>query len=551
MSYKEILKLLGLNFIIFSLVLLIPLTLSAYYQFIVPEQHPQPHSTFAFFVTFLLSLALGFFCYLIGQEAKGKIFKKEAVFVVAAMWLITPALAALPLILDGTVDTFTQAYFEMTSGLTTTGATVFFPKKYDANTGREIPYIINMKDGAISTSYKFLGTIEPVRDPNTFEIIYEGIEAVGKATLFWRSFIQWIGGLGIIVIFIIIFPSIGLGGKYLFQTENTGALRDALVPRVAEAGFQFFIIYASLTLLQILLLKGTNPQMEWLDSITIPLSTLPGGGFSIRNASIGYYKNVYTDIIVTIFMALGSTNFTVYYYAIRGKFYKIYKPELIFYIILMLSACSLGAWLLIGHDKQLLTGNPEDIGSFTVSSAIRYAFFQVVSSHTSTGFATVNYDIWPYSIQAIMVIMMYVGGMSGSTAGGLKTIRSYIFFHIARFRVESLFFSDSVRPIKISGQEIDSSTATNVLTVICIWIAASVLGTFLYILNGVDSQTSFGLVACMVNNTGLAFRMAGPTESCAFLSDFGLILSSLLMILGRLEFLAVLAILVPSFWRSS
>ena len=551
MAFKEVLRLLGVNFIVFALVLLIPLGLAAYYQFITPELHPQPHSTFAFFVTFILSISLGVFCYIVGQGAVGKIYKKEAILIVVIMWFITPALAALPLLLNGTVDTITQAYFEMTSGLSTTGSTVFYPKKYDDKTGQEIPYLMEVKEGSITTRYQFFGTIDPVRDPSTFEIKYEGIEAVGKAILFWRSFIQWIGGLGIIVIFIIIFPSVGLGGKFLFQSEGTSALKEALVPRVAETALQFFIIYSSLTLLQMILLKTTNSQMEWLDVITIPLSTLPGGGFSIRNASIGYYQNTATDIIVTIFMALGSTSFTVYYFAVRGKFYKIYKPELILYIVLLFSACGLGAWFLVGSEKQLLTGNPDDTSLFTIPSAIRYAFFQVVSSQTSTGFSTANYDIWPYSIQAIMVVVMFIGGMSGSTAGGLKTIRSYIFFQIARFRTESLFRSDPIRQFKIPGQEIDSITATMVLSVICVWIAASTLGTFLYILNGVDQQTAFGLVACMVNNTGLSFRMAGPTQSCAFLSDFGLVLSSLLMLLGRLEFFAVLAILVPAFWRSS
>lgn len=549
MSYRDIARILGYNFLSFSFLLLIPLSLAIYYQFFaLPESHPQPHSTYAFIDTFLFTFFLGAFCWLIGLKAPGNLFKKEAAAAVVIIWLTTPAVAALPFLFSGTLHSPVQAYFEAVSGLTTTGMSVFEAKKYNSETKVEDPIVIHQQD-QLATTYTYYGTIRPVIDPQTGEALYQGIEAVSKAILFWRSFIQWIGGLGIIVLFITILPSLGISGKLLFQAEMTGPLKDAFVPRVAEAALQLWIIYFSLTLIEMALLTLTNDKLEWLDIVTISLSTLPGGGFSIRNASIGYYQNSSTEWIVAIFMAVGSTNFTVYYYAVRGKFYRIFKPELILYLCIMIASCCLAAWLLIGTQNYPLTGeSPEE---FTLSEAIRHGSFQIISSQTSTGFAIANYDKWPYAVQALMLILMFVGGMSGSTAGGIKVIRHYIFFYVARNRTESILSSEPIRQFRIGGQEIDSVTTTIVLSTMFIWIAASVLGTFLYILNGIDPGTSIGLVGCMVNNVGSAFGVAGPLNSCAFLSDFGLLLSSLLMIMGRLEFFAVLALLIPALWKGT
>lgn len=552
MSYRDVVRILGYNFLLFSLLILIPLAVAVYYQFMIPpESHPQPHSTLAFLETFSICFLLGATCWIFGLKASKTLYKKEAIAAVVLIWFITPAIAALPFLLSHTVSNPILAYFEATSGLTTTGSTIFEGKKYNPVTHEEIPIVRTVQD-QFKTTYTFYGTVVPVRDPLSNEVIYEGVEAVGKALLFWRSFIQWIGGLGIIVLFITVLPSLGITGKFLFQAEVTGPLKDALVPRVAQAALQLWMIYLSLTMIEMILLTLTNSKMEWLDVVTVSLSTLPGGGFSIRNASIGYYNNPATEWIVAIFMALGSTNFTVYYYAVRGKFYRIFKPELYLYLTILLCTCTLAAWLLVGKEKILLTGDgTTPSGVFSIEESIRYGFFQMISSLTSTGFATANYDLWPYATQSLMIILMFVGGMSGSTAGGIKIIRHYIFFNVAKFRLESLFRTEPVRQVKVAGQEIDSVTTTMVLSTMFIWVAASILVTFLFILNGVDLETSIGLVACMANNVGCSFRAAGPTVSCAFLSDFGLVLSSLLMIMGRLEFFAVLVFFVPAFWRSN
>ena len=212
-----------------------------------------------------------------------------------------------------------------------------------------------------------------------------------------------------------------------------------------------------------------------------------------------------------------------------------FEPEFILFFILLVLTCGFTAWYLT------------DLYSWT--EAIRYGFFQTVSAHTSTGFVVADYDLWPYAVQVLLLIVMYVGGMAGSTAGGIKIIRQYIAFLIVKNKVETLIRPDTVKQFRLGNREIDHGVSTMVMSFFAVIIAFSVISTFIYVLDGIDPETSIGLVACMINNTGMSFRVAGVSGTCAFLSNFGCSLSSLLMILGRLEFFAVLAILVPAFWK--
>jgi trk system potassium uptake protein TrkH len=420
-----------------------------------------------------------------------------------------------------------------------------YAKHYNA-AGEEIP-IKKVWCGSPDTTYVFWGNITPVRDSRTGEIIHEGVEAVGRAVLFWRSFLQWVGGVGIILLFASILPALGVGGKVLLQAEQTGPLKSSLTPRLKETAAHLWKIYFGWSVLQVFLLMWTNEEMPLFDAVTITFSTLSTGGFSVKNASIGAYQNEWTEWIIILFMIVGSINFTLYFYALSGRFYRIYDLEFFLYMAILAVACAICYPLLIGTSEELLTGVSK---IFDWGEAVRLGTFQVVSAATSTGFATANFDMWPYSVQALMLIMMFVGGMSGSTAGGIKIIRHYLLFRIAQNKVESLFQPEAVRSIRVGERDVDSSSAIMVLCFFLVVIASGVLGTFIYILIGLDPETALGAVGCMLNNTGLAFRMGGPLESFAFLSNFGLIFSSILMILGRLEFFAVLAILVPAFWKN-
>lgn len=549
MLFRAIFKVLGQYLFGFTLILMIPLALAVYYQFIAnPADHPQPHSTIAFLITVFISGSLGSICSLLGRDDTGHLYKKEGIALVALIWLLTPAIAALPFIFSGTIHNPVQAYFEAASGLTTTGATVLQAKAYDPVTGNEIPITVSYRDPK-PISYTFYGTVAPVKNPETKKELYTGIEAVSKAVLFWRSFTQWIGGVGIVVLFVAILPSLGVSGKLIARSEMPGPLKDSWTPRIKQAAIQLWLIYLALTVFQIIALMSTNAKMEWLDAVTVTFSTLSTGGFSVHNASIGYYQNAYTDWVVIIFMILGGVNFALYYYVVRGRFYRLYTPEFILYVIIILLSSALATWYLFNVSTPLLTGGTEVLS--TIAESTRYASFQVISALTSTGFATADYDSWPYVVQVLMLILMFVGGMSGSTAGGIKIIRQYILFRIAHQKVESLYRTGTIQQFRVYDQEINNDTSLNVLCFFLFIVTISAIGTFLFVVDDIDPETSLGLVACMINNCGLAFRVGGPTESCAFLSNFSLILSSILMLLGRLEFFVLLAILTPSFWKKT
>jgi trk system potassium uptake protein TrkH len=350
-------------------------------------------------------------------------------------------------------------------------------------------------------------------------------------------------------LFIAVLPALGAGGKVLFQTEVPGPVKEGLTPRIRETALHLWKIYVGLTVIQTVILLFTSPKMEWLDAITITFSTLSTGGFSIRNTSIAFYDSASTDFVVILFMILGSINFSLFFQIVKGKLYRLYEPEFLLYMCVLFMACSLGAWTLFGAPQSPLEGIAHGIYDFW--SSIRYGAFQIISAITSTGFVTANFDPWPYPVQVLMLIVMFIGGMSGSTAGGIKIIRHYMMFKIGQHQVEGLFHPEAVRNFKIGNKEVDSSAVRNLFCYFLLCVFCSILGTYLYVLNGEDPETAIGLVACMVNNTGLAFRAAGPTGSCAFMNDFAYLLSSFLMIVGRLEFLAVFAFLVPSFWKEN
>lgn len=545
MLYREISRVLGYFFLLFAIGLLAPTLVAFYYQWTSSiADHPQPHVTIDFFETFLLCLLLSRIFLYFGRFASGQLYIREGIVSVVLIWFITPAIAAIPFLTSGTLDNPLQAYFEMVSGFTTTGSSILQAKAFDPS-GVEIP-IQKTIAGSVPTHYSFFGNVDPVRDPVTGVILKEGVEALGKGLLFWRSFTQWLGGVGIVVLFVAVLPALGVGGKVLFQSEVTGPTKEGITPRIKDTAVNLWKIYLGLTILQLVFTHITVPDLPFFESLTITFSTLSTGGFSTQNESIAGYGSPVLEWVIILFMVLGSINFSLYYFALQGKFYRVFDSEFLLFLFLLPVFSMIIIFSIHGFPEFFLTGK-ESVYNWT--DAIRQGVFHLVSAQSTTGFAVVNYDVWPYAAQVILLVSMYVGGMSGSTSGGMKVIRQLMLFKIAQNKVESMFRPSHIKMLKIGSQLIDSSAAIAVLCFFLIVIAVSTLGTFLYVYDGVDMQTAIGLTACMVNNIGLSFGMASPLYSCAFLSDFGLIIASLEMLFGRLEYYAVLAILVPAFWR--
>jgi trk system potassium uptake protein TrkH len=516
-----------------SFLLLLPLSLAVYYQ-LNPEFHPQPHTTWPFFWTFLASLSLATTVWWIGRKSTRELYRREGILLVVSIWIITSLLSSLPFSLSKTLSPL-DAYFEAISGLTTTGSTLLSPKAYDPSTGKEIP--IHLTNPHVpEKTYIFYGTVPPVRDPQTGLILHTGIEAVSKALLFWRSLLQWIGGMGIVVIFLAVLPALGMGGKFLYQMETTGPIKDEITPRVRETASQLWKLYLSFTLLEIILLLITNREMPFFDALCTSLSTISTGGFSVRNESIASYAHAATDWIVMIFMILGSINFALFFHMLKFQFFKIYVPDFFLFLTTACAGCLIVSSFLI----------PE----FGWGQAFLQGSFQALSIQSTTGFYTSNYDLWPFAPQMFLLLLMFIGGMSGSTAGGIKTSRFYIAYKIILHRLESIFRPDSVRKLYIGKTEVDDKNALTVLSFFCIVAFFTILGSLSLILDGIDPETSFGLMASLLNNVGTAFRAAGPTESLCFLSPFSKILATFWMLLGRLEFFVVLLLFLPSFWKN-
>lgn len=545
MYYRAIAGIMRSYLFFYAAVLLIPLTLAAYYQFFSsPYLHPQPHSTWAFAATSALCCLLGLLCHWLARGERGGFYRREAIAVVVLIWFTAPAVGALPFTFSGTLQRFDQAYFEMAAGFATTGATMIEGKQYDS-AGKEVP-IIKKYEGMRETTYIFYGTVAPVVDPLSGKQLV-GLEAVSRALLFWRSFSQWLGGMGIIVLFVALLPALGIGSKVMFQTEASGSVKEVLAPRIKEAALHLWTIYGGLTLLAIAALMLTNANIGLFDAVTTALSTISTGGFSIHNDSIAFYHDANTEWMILAFSFLGSLNFAVYHHLLKGKIYRLFDPELIFYIITLVVLGSFVSWQLIGAEKVSLANEPQ--GVFGTLDAIRTGFFQQISVQSSSGYYTTNYDAWPAIVQVVMLVSMYLGGMAGSTTGGMKMIRVYMLFQIVKSKIESVFQPHTVRVIKVGNREVDHEVAMSVLCFFLFVIVTSLIGTFLYVWDGIDHETAFGLTASMITNTGLGFRAAGPANTMAFLSPAASLLSSFIMILGRLEFYAVLVLLVPAFWK--
>jgi len=541
---KELSQILGKYIACLGLALYLPLFYALYLRVAEPDTL-LPDSMMAFIYAICIAFALSTLLLLWGSNTKGQIGRRESILLVALIWIITSVIGALPFYFSHTLLNPVDAYFEAMSGLTTTGATLLSPKAYDPETGQEVAIHYTNIDTP-SKTYTYYGTVPPIRDPNTNLVLHSGIEAVSHPILLWRSFLQWIGGMGIVVIFLTVLPALGVGGKFLYQIEVTGPFKEEISPRIHETVSQLWKLYLSFTILEVVLLLWADRDMPFFDALCTTLSNISTGGFSVRNDSIASYGNHAVQWIVLIFMILGSINFALYFHVLRMKFYRLYVPDFFLFIsVLVLGGVAISL-LLIGQPDVSLEGGS---GIYTVRKAFREGIFQSVSLQTSTGFVTSDYDRWPFSTQMLLLLLMYVGGMSGSTTGGIKTSRFYILYKIVLNRLESLYRPDSVRKLRIGLMEVDDKHALTSLGFFCIAVLFTVLGSAFFTLRGIDPETSLGLIANFANNTGTAFRAAGPTTSICFLPNFEKILSTFWMLLGRLEYYVVLLLFLPSYWK--
>ena len=495
---------------------------------------------------------------------KGELRTREGFAIVALAWLVLSLVGALPWTLSGTLPAtaagYTNAVFETMSGFTTTGATIL---------------------GGDATP---------------------AIEAVPNAFLFWRSLTHWLGGMGVVVLAIAVLPLLGVGGMQLFKAEVPGPSADKLTPRVTETAKRLWAIYVALTLVQVAALL---PAMSPFDAVNHAFATLATGGFSTENGSVGQYGSAYVDWVITLFMVLAGMNFALHYRLLHRDWSATNNEELKVYFTIIGGATlllTLVLWTPTGDllpapvtlDGEVVTAEVadettaqgeqiresgtesptraggDDIGAGAAEAdrlteareegravvrydsfadALRYGAFQAVAIITTTGFGTADYEVWPPLALVVLFALFFVGGMAGSTGGGVKVVRVLLILKNSFRELRQLVHPQAILPIRLDHRVVPEGIIRNVLSFIVLYIGLIGLGTLLLGLLGVDIWSAFSATFSCVGNVGPAFGSMGPTETYTHVPALGKWILTILMMAGRLEIFTVLLLFTPGFWR--
>ena len=424
---------------------------------------------------------------------------KDGFAIVSFAWLIVAFAGSLPFYLSGTIPNFTDAWFEAMSGVTTTGATI-------------------------------------IGNPTTLPNLPNGIESMPHGILFWRSFLQWIGGMGIIVFTIAILPLLGVGGVQLFKAEVPGPVADKIRPRVKETAKILWMVYVGFTFLQFLLLGFAG--MPWFDSICHAFTTMPTGGFSTQNASIAAYSNPLIHYVIIFFMFIAGVNFTLHFRAITGNFksyFKDYEFKVYFFILFFATTF---IFFNISYSELDLNHN-----------TFRISLFQSLALMTGTGYANANYELWPFFSQLLLFFMMFFGAMGGSTSGGLKIARVILLIKYAASETRRMLHSRAIIPIRIGDRTISDDVIRNTLGFFLIYLSFFVMTALVLTALNFDFLSSLSAAASAIGNVGPAFGAFGPTDNYALLHPIGKWMMTFCMLLGRLEIFTIMVLFSRTFWR--
>lgn len=478
MNYGIVLRVLGILLIIEGF-LMIPSLLISFYS-----QGPDLKA-------FAIGIILAFFLGIILSRKKAKnpsISAREGLAIVSFGWIFASLIGAIPLYISQATPTYIEAFFEIVSGFTTTGASVI-----------------------------------------------SNVEALPKGILFWRSFTHWIGGMGILVFTVALLPALGIGGFQIFKAESPGPIASKVAPRIKDTAKILYSTYFIITIIQVILLLFGG--MSIFESLTHSFGTVGTGGFGIRNSSLGSYSS-YIQMVVGVFMILSGVNFSLYYSLFKGNLKDAwYNEELRLYLAIILFAT-------IGISFNLYLTN---YSSFGISA--RDSFFQVGSIITTTGYSTADFDLWPDFSKGILLLLMFIGGSAGSTAGGMKVIRILIMFKLIRREITKIFHPRAIIRLKNDDKLISNEVVAGIYSFIALYLVIFALGTLLVSLEGVNLESAASSVIATLSNIGPGLGFVGPTRSFAGYSQATKLLLSFFMLLGRLEFFTIIALFAPRTWR--
>ncbi len=414
---------------------------------------------------------------------------RDGFLLVTLSWVLASAIGALPFYFSGGIPSYTDAFFETISGFSTTGASIL-----------------------------------------------TDIESLPRSMLFWRSMTHWLGGMGIVVLAVAVLPLLGIGGLQLIQAEAPGPTVDRLTPRIAGTAKLLWFIYIGFTVAETLLLLLGG--MDFFDALTHTFGSVSTGGFSVRNTSVAHYNSAFIDGVITTFLILSGINFTLHYRLLTGRLKPIIRDsELKAYLLIFIITTAVVAFSLYGTSYQ------------TVGECLRYASFQTASILTATGFATADFEKWPLLGQIVLFSLMFVGGCTGSTSGGVKVMRIVVLFKQALNEMKLLIHPRGVFALKLSGSMVKKDIVYGVSGFFFLYIAVLLSVTVIVASAGHDITTSFTAVLATLGGIGPGFGKVGPMDNYSFFEDYVKWALSFAMLAGRLELYTVLVIFLPKFWR--
>jgi len=478
-----VIHVLGLMLIIFSFSYILPLITSIIYQ-----DGELENFSWAMLATFLS----GTLMWAATRRFKGELSIRDGYLLVVMMWTAIPAFATLPLMLTLPELSFTDAYFETMSGLTTSGGTVLI-----------------------------------------------GLDNLQQSLNLWRHLLEWIGGMGIIVLVVAIMPLLGIGGRQLFKAETPGPMKDAtLTPRITETARNLWLVYLGITVLCLIALKIAG--MTWFDAVCHAFSVMGLGGFSTHDASIAYFNSPVIELVMIVFMLIAVVNFATHFLALREKNFRPYFRDIEgrTSILMLLGSCAAIALFLWWQ---------ETYNNFW--TALRFATFNLVSVATSSGFASTDYAQWPIFAPLLMLFLACIVSSSGSTGGGIKMIRTMVLFKQSGREFTKILHPAAIAPMKLGNAVIPNNIVFSVLAYIFLYFMTIVVLTFAMLISGLDFLTAFSAVVASVNNVGPGLGQVGPASNYSGLTDFQTWLCTFGMLVGRLEIVTLLIIFTPKFWR--
>lgn len=482
-SLFPVLAVLGFALALFSITFLVPLA----YAFL----HDEP-TVHAFLAGFLLTFVTGVIMHMLTRRYRRELQPRDGFLMVSTLWTGIPAACSIPMMLYMPHLSFTDAYFEMVSALTTTGATVL-----------------------------------------------TGLDALPASINIWRHLLCWVGGMGILVLAVAVLPLLGVGGSQVFKAETPGPMKDSkLTPRITETARALYLVYLVISLACVLAYRWAG--MTWLDAFMHAGSTLSLTGFSSHDASFAYFNSPAIEAVAVVFMLVAMVNFSIHFLAWRGKSIQPYFtcPEIRWQVVLLGGSVLLITTFLLANQQYT-----------QVSAAFRYAVFNTISVASTTGFANTDYAQWPAFAPMLMLLLSILASAAGSTGGGIKMMRAVILIKQAFRELSRTLHPRAINPVRISGVPVNHAVIFGVLAFMLMYGLSVIVLSMLLLFTGLDPVTAFSAIIASINCLGPGLGAVGPASNFQGLTDVQTWVCTFAMLLGRLELLPILVLFTPAFWR--